>query len=273
MSSLVKLLSASIVITVACGGETTPDNGNGYGASGDTNGSAVGGSGDTGGLLGGGSGSTSGTMGAATSGTRDGTSGTRDGTSGTTAATGSPVTSGSAGTSGRRRGRGMGPSDAGAAGPDTVPCGRTTCQGATPVCCVAARAGGDSCAASAADCETDGGRLAGVLSCSGKATCMAGDVCCVGLQRDAGLRGGLLVTECLPQCTGGGGGGEQVCTADSDCPAGDRCALQIGGGLPFSVCVPVGGIRPPRDAGGGGVRPPRDAGANRSDSSAGNNDM
>jgi hypothetical protein len=271
MSSLVKLIGASIVITVACGGQASVDTGSGYDIPvGGGTGATAGGSGDMsgtdmGGTMGGGSGDTSGTIGGGMSGTALGTSGT-------------VAVGGSAG--GTRGGRG-GPTDAGAAGPDTVPCGRTACQGATPVCCVGART--DTCAASAAACEASAGRTAAVLECSGKATCMAGDVCCVGVQRDAGARGGLLVTECLPQCAslGFGGIGEQVCMVDSDCPQGGRCSgpATIGNSR-VMVCLPG---RLPRDAGGfpqfdggGRRRLPRDAGGggvSDNDSSAGNSDM
>jgi hypothetical protein len=272
MSSFVKLLGASIVVTVACGGSTAPDNGNGNGSSGDTSGSPAGGSGYMSGTMAGGSGDTTGSMAGGGSGDM---SGTMAGGSGA-AASGTGM--GGSGRGGSGRPGGGGPTDAGAPGPDTVPCGRTACQGATPVCCVGGRT--DTCAASAADCATDAGRIAAVLECSGKATCMAGDVCCVGVQRDAGVRGGLLVTECLPQCAslGFGGIGEQVCMVNSDCPQGDTCSGPATlGNSRVMVCVRS---RAPFDAGGfpqfdgGRRRPPRDAGGGgMSDSSAGNNDM
>ncbi len=237
MSSFVRVSCIAVALAAACGGATTSSI-NGGGTSGDTgagSGTVVGG----GTVVGSGTVAMAGTNGGGTTGTAA-TSGTGGGTTGATAV------------------------------PGQIKCGTSTCEGATPVCCVDAR--GSSCAASEADCAADAGRAVVVLNCTGKATCTNGDVCCAATQRPDGGRGvGELVTECAAQCGGaggGGGGGEQVCAVNSDCAAGDTCVL-VGAMAAYGICVPglpgLGG----RDAGGGrpvfdgGARPVFDGGGRR----------
>jgi hypothetical protein len=212
--SFVKISCIALTLTVACGGATSSAGSHGdNSASGDNGGGDNGASGDNG--AGGGDNSASGNNGGsgtvAPSGTNAG------GTPGDTGMTGTNA----GGTSGM----------AAAPGPGQITCGKATCEGATPVCCIDAR--GSSCAASTADCADDAGRTVVVLTCTGKATCANDDVCCTA-RADGGVRGAeALVTECAAECAGGEA---QVCEVDSDCGAADICALFNASA--YGACVP-----------------------------------
>jgi hypothetical protein len=106
-------------------------------------------------------------------------------------------------------------------------CGRTTCDPATDLCCIA-RTGAASCT-TAAMCTGQ------PLTCSGGESCAAGDICCGARQTGGGLK-----TSCAASCTTGD---VQLCSQNADCSSG-TCRPT---GLGYGTCA--AGL--PRDAGRG----------------------
>jgi hypothetical protein len=122
-----------------------------------------------------------------------------------------------------------GPMDAGAgmdAGAPGIVCGRTSCNPASQVCCIAARA--------MTSCTTAMACTGQALTCSGAESCAAGQVCCGAIQAGGGLK-----TSCAATCPRGD---VELCTKNSDCANGTCRASAVG----YGTCVAG---PPPRDAG------------------------
>lgn len=138
-----------------------------------------------------------------------------------------------------------------------IVCGNTTC-GATEECCVQVGGMGVTSA-----CIARGGTCAAgiTLSCTNRADCATGEVCCLVLgdraatcQTTCGLGGGAA--------GGGGGGGApggagfELCGAAptaAACPAGEMCVAAPVAAL--GVCIPALGGLPGAGGGLGGLGP------------------
>lgn len=123
-----------------------------------------------------------------------------------------------------------------------LPCGMTTCDPSTQVCCVTFQPTTQTCIAIGAPCS------GGTLSCSSKLNCSSGDVCCLD------YAGGKVTTTCKPACLGGFQE-PQLCASDGECTPPDTCRTIPGG---YKACVPPtpdGGFKfdggGPKDAGPG----------------------
>ena len=89
-----------------------------------------------------------------------------------------------------------------------VRCGQITCAGDKPVCC--ATSYGNTCIDQEGSCS--GMRFA----CDESADCASGQVCCA---REAALCGSRA------DCTANDG--VELCTSDTECPAGQRCIAYV----------------------------------------------
>jgi hypothetical protein len=95
-----------------------------------------------------------------------------------------------------------------------IACGATSCS-ASQACCVNVPPRGApqaACVASPASCRGDL-----TLSCSSRAACGAGQVCCVDLGAPS------LAAACSSTCGRDPAGAVELCTSDGECPAGWRC--------------------------------------------------
>jgi hypothetical protein len=96
-----------------------------------------------------------------------------------------------------------------ASGP-VIACGTNTCP-ATDVCCYNS---------TAPTCQPQGGCPDSYLSCSSKANCPSGKVCCFTFENDSGATSGPFNAQCADSCPTTS---YQLCTVASDCPNGQIC--------------------------------------------------
>jgi hypothetical protein len=97
-----------------------------------------------------------------------------------------------------------------------IPCGSTSCNPATDVCCITQQS--IACAAQQTCTGTS-------LSCGSAADCPSSDVCC-----ETPASNGTLTAACAAIC---GANDYQLCAADPECPSGAHCVQGLDG---FKVC-------------------------------------
>lgn len=114
--------------------------------------------------------------------------------------------------------------------PGVITCGDTTCEAASQQCCISGGGGGAS-----SMCIPIGDACMGAaVDCDGPEDCSGGTVCCAN-----GGFGGDITVACVDSsmCTGGFGGGFELCHGASDCTdTSVMCCPIMAGGISGAFC-------------------------------------